>query len=249
MQLDQIRDQREADAGALVGAAPGALDAMKALEDARQLVLGNARARVAHRQLDPSVSDRAQADPDAALEGELEGIRQQIEQDALPHLRIDEGAFDDGFAFDREHQPCAFDRGAKGAREIGREPRQVDLAIGRADAACLDASEVEQRVDQAQEPQLIVVDRGQLLTGERAARGQRILRGCQHQRERRAKLVAHVAEEGRLGPVELGERRGAPALLLVQAGVRERRRHLVRQQGGEVAIAARRTAETGSTRR
>ena len=118
MQLDQIRDQREPDARALIGAAPDALDAMKAFEDALQLVLGNAHARVAHRQLDASVSERAQADPNAALERELEGVRQQIEQDALPHLRIDEGAFGDRLAFDREHQPGAFDRGAKGAREI-----------------------------------------------------------------------------------------------------------------------------------
>ena len=52
--------------------------------------------------------------------------------------------------------------------------------------------------------------------GDRASS---VLERAEHQRERRAELVADVAEEGGLGPVELGERLGAPALLLVGARV------------------------------
>jgi hypothetical protein len=49
--------------------------------------------------------------------------------------------------------------------------------------------------------------------------------------------VAHVREELGLGAVDLGERLGAPALLLVGARVPERQRDLPREQGEEAAVA------------
>ena len=50
MQPNQLIDQREADAGAFKGAAALALNAMKPVEDMRQLGLRNADARIAHGQ-------------------------------------------------------------------------------------------------------------------------------------------------------------------------------------------------------
>ena len=47
VQLDQLLHQREADAGAFMGAAARALDAVEALEEARELCRGNAGAGVA----------------------------------------------------------------------------------------------------------------------------------------------------------------------------------------------------------
>ena len=49
VQPDKLLHEREADAGAFVGAPARAFDAMEALEQAGQLGLGNAGAGVAHR--------------------------------------------------------------------------------------------------------------------------------------------------------------------------------------------------------
>ena len=51
VQRDQLGDQREADAGALVGAGPRAGDAVEPLEQVRHLVLGDAGAGVGDAQL------------------------------------------------------------------------------------------------------------------------------------------------------------------------------------------------------
>ena len=64
MQLDQLLHQRQADAGALVRAAARALDAVEALEQARQLVRRDADAGVADRQFQrasPSLARSATA--------------------------------------------------------------------------------------------------------------------------------------------------------------------------------------------
>ena len=89
VQLDQLLHQREPDAGALVGAAARALDPVEALEEARQLGRGDADAGVAHRELDAAPSAAPQRDRDLALEGELEGVGEQVQDDLLPHLAVD----------------------------------------------------------------------------------------------------------------------------------------------------------------
>ena len=61
-----------------------------------------------------------------------------------------------------------------------------------------------------------------------------VLERPQHQRQRRAELVADVGEERGLGAVDLGQRLGAPALLLVGLGVGDRRGDLA---GDEVEEA------------
>src|SRR3712207_8100599 len=53
---------------------------------------------------------------------------------------------------------------------------------------------------------------------------QHLLQRAERERERGAELVRHVREEGRLGAVDLGQRLGAPPLLLVGAGVGDRSR-------------------------
>ncbi|MFP5349002.1 MAG: hypothetical protein ACLGHO_04080, partial [Gammaproteobacteria bacterium] len=46
-----------------------------------------------------------------------------------------------------------------------------------------------------------------------------VLQRPQHQRQRRAQLVADIAEKGRLGTIELGQRLRLLAPLLVRVGV------------------------------
>jgi hypothetical protein len=58
VELDQLLDQGQADAGAFVGPNPRPLDAVEAFEDVRQLLLGDAGPVIADRQLDPTFSPR-----------------------------------------------------------------------------------------------------------------------------------------------------------------------------------------------
>ena len=50
VKFDQFLHQRQADTGAFMCASPAALNAMEALEHARQFFGGNANAGIAHRQ-------------------------------------------------------------------------------------------------------------------------------------------------------------------------------------------------------
>ena len=107
---------------------------------------------------------------DRALEGELEGIRQQIEDDLLPHLAVD---VDRGSAAgDIRRSACrparsvadrnALARSAVSAAEVGRfEPR--------AHPSGFDAREIQQRVHQLEQPQLVAVNRLQILAAQRAS--------------------------------------------------------------------------------
>ena len=81
--------QREPDAGPFLRARPRAGDAVESVEDVRQLVRGDPDARVGDRELDlPAASGQRHAH--LPLEGELQGVRDQVQQDLLPHVRIDQ---------------------------------------------------------------------------------------------------------------------------------------------------------------
>ena len=65
---------------------------------------------------------------------------------------------------------------------------------------------------------------------------QNLIEGPQHERERRAKLVAHVGEKRRLGAVELGQRFSTFAFFLVGACTGKSGGDLTRQQINESAV-------------
>ncbi len=88
MQLHQLAYQRKADSAALVRTRCGTLDAMKPLEQSRNLLRRDAHARIFDGQryiLAPGL----QAHCNNAFKCVLEGIRQQVENDLLPHLPVD----------------------------------------------------------------------------------------------------------------------------------------------------------------
>src|SRR5205085_7778334 len=110
-------------------------------------------------------------------------------------------------------EPRPLERRAKYAGELGGEGRKIGGFVAGFDAAGLDAREVEQRVDQAQEAQTVAVGDAQRFPRARVeltvAAAERVLQWAEHERERRAKLVAHVGEERGLGAIDGGERLAA----------------------------------------
>jgi hypothetical protein len=87
--LDELMDECEPDPRPLVAPRARALDAMKAFEQARKVLGCYPDARVLdHEESFPI--DARRSDRDGALEGELERVRQEIEDDLFPHAPVDE---------------------------------------------------------------------------------------------------------------------------------------------------------------
>ena len=95
---------------------------------------------------------------DRPLERELEGVREQVEDDLLPHVAIDVDGLGQRRAVDDEREPGALDRRAKAAREVDGERGEVDRLVDGLDAAGLDARELEQRVDELEQAQRVALE-------------------------------------------------------------------------------------------
>src|SRR5262249_55006852 len=156
VELHQIADQREPDPGSLVGATLGPADAMESLEDVRQLILRDADPRVLHRQHDGLVTF-GERHRYAALERELERIRQEIQDDLLPHVPVDKDRGPGPVADHAKRQTCPLDGGAEDARELARQICDVDRLEDRLRSPRFDPREVEERVHETQQPQAVSV--------------------------------------------------------------------------------------------
>ncbi len=241
MQPHQPLHQGQADPRALERPAGLALDAVEALEQARQFVGGNADPGILHAQLDgAAVRPGLHLDLDLAVERELEGIGQEIEDDLFPHVAIDIDGLGERGAIDTQAKPGLLHRRAEIRRKLGGQRGKIDRLERRLHASRLDSGKVEQRVDELEQAQSVAMrdlDEMPMVGTVRRRSGQRLLERPEHQGQRRAELVADIGEERRLGAVELGERFGALALLLIGRGIGDPRRDLSGHQIEESRIA------------
>ena len=224
MKTGQFLHEREADARAFVRAGSRVLDAVEALEDAGEIGVGNADARV--RDAQPhAIAVRLQLDANLALERELEGVRQQIQDDLLPHVPIHVHRSRDRIAVDHERDARFLDGRSKDARELGGQHREVRGLIVGVDASGFDAGEVQQRVHEPQQSHRIAVRHVLPLAVHWCERrrhiGQTVFERPEQQRERCPEFMTDVVEKCRLCPIELRQRLGASGLVFVRASVRE----------------------------
>ena len=224
VQPDQLLHQREPDAAAFDAAAAGAFDAMKAFEQPRQLLRRNAGAGVAHRDLGgAAVRTGPHLDRDFTLEGELERIGEKIEHDLLPHVAVDIDGFGQRGTVEAKPQAGPLHRRLERRSDIRRQPCKIHRLEAGLRPPQFDAGEIEQRVHQLEQPHAVAMrDRHQRLVLRKHGAfrlGQYFLERAEHQRQRRAKLMAHVGEERGLGAIDFRQRFGAAALLLVGFGV------------------------------
>jgi hypothetical protein len=236
MQASQFLDQREANASAFVRAAVLALDSVKSLEQPGQFFLGNSHSRVLHAQLHAPVAGRfAQRNRNLTFEGVLESVRDQIENDLLPHVAVDKGRRRHRLAIDHIAQAGLVHRGLKRAGELRGVGGEVNRLVERLNSARLEPREIEQRVDQLQEPQTIAAHQLNLLPIDRDHAGgsalqQDILERTQHQSERRAELVTGIGKKRGLGAIDLSQRNCTALLALIGAHVRQSSGNLPGQQ-------------------
>ena len=93
---------------------------MEAFEQLRQLIGGDAGAGVADGELEVRAGV-TQFNLDDTLESELEGIRDEIEDDLFPHFPIDIRRLGHWRTIDVELQPGLLDSRAKNTRKLRRE--------------------------------------------------------------------------------------------------------------------------------
>ena len=241
VKLGELSHQGEPDARALEGPAPRALDPVEALEEVREGLRVDPRSGVPHHQ-PQRLGVVLDVDADPALEGELEGVGDQVEHDLLPHLPVDVDRLGRGRAIERQLEVRAVHDRLERAGDLGGERSDVDRLVRCLDPSRLDAAEVQQRVDELQQPRPVSLHRELALALPARQRvgpvREAVIHVAEHEGQRRAELVAHVAEEDGLGLVQLGQRLGATALLLVRARVGDRGGELRRHEIQEVAVAA-----------
>ena len=180
-------------------------------------------------------------DGDLALERELERVREQVQDDLLPHVAIDVDRFRERIALDDEPQARLLDRRSEDTGQLRGERRQDRSA--RSWRRCGPASMREKSSSVLTSLSSRRPLRWATSSAEAACGGQRAVRLCEqvlqrtdHQRERRPEFVGHVRKERRLHPVQLRERLGPPALFLDRLRICETGRNLRRNQLEEGSI-------------
>ena len=240
MQPNELLNQRQPDARAFVRPRPATLGPIEALEEMRNLLGGDPGAGIADRQLH-GFAGASQRDRDLPVERELERVRQEIEDDLLPHVAIDVDGSPQRGTLHHEAEPGTVHRRPEVAGEIGRQGGQIRRLVARLDPPGLDTRKIEQRVDQLEQSQAVPMRRLETLAVLRVQRPMSVPEGIldrrQHQGERRPELVADVAEERRLGPIDLRQGLGPPALFLVGTGAGDGGGDLGRGQLEESAVA------------
>jgi hypothetical protein len=144
-----------------------------------------------------------------------------------------------GAQIDHEAQACPLARRAEVARKVDRQSAKIGRLIRSLRAARLDAGEVEQRVHESQQPHAVALrdcEQRAIVLRQAVRLRQQVVERPEHQRQRRAELVADVAEERGLGAIQLGELLGASALVLERALSRERTGNIGADQSHEIAI-------------
>ena len=251
VQPDQFLHQRQADAGALVGAAPLALDAVEALEQRAAARRPGCRRRCrAPISSAPSPTPRAARRAMPPVEGELERVRQQVEDDLLPHVAVD---------VDRLGQRRAVDQRGAGRRARtpsgSRWPARRSGAPGRParSRAWTRPASMREKSSSAltslQQPQRVAVRQLEPLALRRRQR-----RRARPARPRAAPASASAGcgtrgctleKNAVLARSMLGQRLGALAFRLVGASVGQRRAELPRRPGRGSRDRRRRAAAAG----
>jgi hypothetical protein len=196
--------------------------------------------RVADRQLRTALG-RGEPDFDAAFEGELEGVGDQVENDLLPHAAVDVDRLGKRVAGDVQPKAGPLAGGTKVRHQLRGHPCKVRRLIGYLRAAGFDAGEVQQDIHEPEQAQAVTMSQGHKrppVGGKPAFRlGQKFLERTHHQRERRPELVADVGEERGLGAVGLGQRLRPPVLVLEGVRLRDGRCDVAGHELEEVPVA------------
>ena len=241
MNMDEFPHERQPDAAALDGASSGAGHASESIEYMRKFGGRNASAGIANADFRAlSVLRTPSLDCYGAIEGEFECIRQQIENHFFPHVAVDVNRLGQRLAIDREPQACSLD----GRTEVrgqfrGKGGKFDGLKVGLR-AAGFDAREIQQGIDQLQQPYAVAMGHpyqfAMFAQGVNIRPAQDILERTEHQGKRGTKLVTDVGKKSGFRTIEFCQGLRAALGLLVRLGVGESGRDLSCDQIDESQI-------------
>src|SRR5216684_6303510 len=135
---NQLLHEGQTNPRALVRARPRSLYSVKTLKQSRQLGFGDADARVGDREFH-AVATPGERGTNPTIKGVLEGVREEVEDDLLPHIFVDEDALGQWWTVQSQRQVGLFDRRAEAAHQFRGIGVQIGRFIARLDTAGLDA--------------------------------------------------------------------------------------------------------------
>src|SRR6185369_6048987 len=198
VRLDQLLDDRQANARAARAGVHRRAPLLEAAEQALLQIVVDADAGVAHGDGDAAGIFRELDVDRAARRRELDGVGDEVGDDALELLLVDV-AHAAGRAPKRDAEPLLLGDGAPGGDDDVEEPRQIDGGDLQAQLALAPRGEDEQIVDEAEQLARRHLDAVELLQRARVERAAEthldVADGEVHQRQRRADLVVDVGED------------------------------------------------------
>ena len=234
-QIGKLAADRQAEAGAAILAAGAGVGLLERLEDDLLLLGGNADAGIGDLEGDdggglaqdrmiggPAACGPGDAQPHAAVLGELEGVGEQVLEHLLQALGVgDDAAAELRIELDVEREMAPLGLVAERARHRVEQVGEVDLLGIDRDGSRLDLGQIEDVADEVHEVGAGAVDGAReldLLVGQVAVGVlAELLAQNEDAVERRAQLVRHVGQE--LGLVLRGERQLRRLLLQGAAGL------------------------------
>ena len=145
VQGNELRDESQPDPAALGRTALCMLDSVETIENTGQVGVRDSDASVGDTQ-HCRFSHASHRDLDCSLQRELERVRQQVENDAFPHVGIDIDNVGELVAIDDEMQTGAIDRLLERASEFRSQRSERHRLVCNSDPPGLETGEVEQRV-------------------------------------------------------------------------------------------------------
>src|SRR6266571_3604691 len=124
--------------------------AKEALEHPRQLLRGDPATAVGDLQLN-MVCPGALSDLYDTRESKLERVGNQVENDLLPLVTIHVDRLRSRIAVDRESDTGSLEGRAEHAGEVSRQGCEIGRLESGFGAACLDARELQERVDELEQ--------------------------------------------------------------------------------------------------
>src|SRR5450755_2917552 len=113
------------------------------------------------------ISTPAESHGNSAMKREFERVREQIQNDLLPHVAVDVDRLWQLGTVHVEREPRALDRGTERARQIDGQHTQIRRLVRGLRAAGLDPRKIQQSIDELQQAQLIAVHGLQLRAFQR----------------------------------------------------------------------------------
>ena len=194
--VDNTLCEVESDAGAYIGYSFDVASLIESAEQMRQILLGNARARVAHCYNGMSVVGMGSNGHHSALRCVLDGVRHEIAHHLLHLFRVEPHKHLVGH-FNLQRDVLAQCILGVECGSVAQQSRHVGVACVYVGVTLLLLTEVEQFGDEAAQLVAVTVDARQLVACVARALHflyQRVSQADYH-RERSAYLVRHVKEE------------------------------------------------------